>query len=277
MNVRQAKKEGRNTLLFINEKLSFSEDSVGFVSYYKEINKNCDKDNWTRFTNENKEYLHVFYTGSSKNAPAFGCGPSPYFLNISKVINNGDYATAQLIAHELGHCIGLRHTDNPQFTDLPKTDEFGWINCNKNNTSNNIMGYNTCRNYLSPLQVAYIHYRYLNIESLYGCIKQNHNPDQPIYIKKNTSWGKSILSEGDIIVKKNRTLTIMNNLIVAENSSIYLEKRSKIIVNGGKILSPNNNWKGIIECKSEFKKNKKPIFKKNMPSIKIINNGEVVY
>ena len=277
LNVIKAERDGRNTRLHINEKLSFSEDSIGYISYYKEINKNCHKDNWSKITNENKEYLHVFYTGSSKDAPAFGCGPSPYFLNISRVINNGDYASAQLIAHELGHCLGLRHTDNPQFKDLPKTDQFGWIKCNNSTASNNIMGYNTCRNYLSPLQVAYIHYRYSNNENLFGCIKQNYNPNQPIYIRKNTKWGKSVILEKDIIVKKNKTLTISNNLIMADNSSIYLEKKAKLILDSGKIFNPNNKWNGIIKCRSEFKKNKKPIFKRNIPLIDVVNNGKITY
>ena len=134
--------------------------------YLKKVDKNCSKDNWMKHAKEDKNYLHVFYTGASKKGPAFGCGPSPYFLNVSKVISNGGYATAQLTAHELGHCLGLRHTNTPQFNDLPKSDKFGWINCNNTNTSNNIMGYNLCRNYLSPLQIAYIHYRYSTVKEL---------------------------------------------------------------------------------------------------------------
>ena len=60
-----AKKEGRNTLIYFKETLNVSENKVGVISYFKKVNKNCSKDNWVRFTNENKEFLHVFYTGSS--------------------------------------------------------------------------------------------------------------------------------------------------------------------------------------------------------------------
>ena len=80
-------------------------------------------------TNSDKNSIHIFYTGSTVAKPAFGCGPSPYFLNVSRVLFNGGYATAQLTAHELGHCLGLRHTNVPQFDDLPPSDKFGWINC----------------------------------------------------------------------------------------------------------------------------------------------------
>ena len=137
---------------------------------------------------------------------AFGCGPSPFYLNVSKFLENGRYATAQLTAHELGHCIGLRHTNTPQFSDLPRKDKFGWVNCNSKDVSNNIMGYNLCRNYLSPMQIGHIHQRYSTINELSLTTNNLMSNSYEIIIKKNTNWGKNILSKGTIIVKKNKRL-----------------------------------------------------------------------
>ncbi len=275
--VEKVKKIGRNTLIFLKDEVLVSEDTIGIITYYQKIDKNCNKDNWEKYTQKDKNFLHVFYTGASDNGPAFGCGPSPFFLNISKVINNGGYATAQLIAHEFGHCIGLRHTNTPQFKDLPKGDKFGWIKCNESNTSNNIMGYNTCRNYLSPLQIAHVHYRYSNINSLANTIKTISNKKQDVYIYNPTSWNKSIICNGNIIVKKKQTLTITEKIIIPENGYILLEKKAKIIVNGGKILNLQNKWGGIIKCKSEYSRHKLPKKDKNKPVVELLNNGEIIY
>ena len=277
LHTSHTKKEGRNTVIYFKEVLHVSEGSIGVISYFKKVDKNCNKDNWVRFTNENKEYLHVFYTGSSSAVPAFGCGPSPFYLNVSKFLENGRYATAQLTAHELGHCVGLRHTNTPQFSDLPRKDKFGWINCNFNDVSNNIMGYNLCRNYLSPMQIGHIHYRYSSVNELSQTTNNVMPNNSKIIIRKNTNWDKNILSKGTIIIKKNKTLTISKNLLIPKNGLIVLEKNSKLIVDGGRIYSPLNDWRGVLI--KEFKnKNKKWNCRKKVSSqIILLNKGEIVY
>jgi len=276
-HTKKAIRDGNNTLIYLKESISISEDSTGYVSYFKKVDKNCHKDNWIKHAKEDKNYLHVFYTGASKKGPAFGCGPSPYFLNVSKVISNGGYATAQLTAHELGHCLGLRHTNTPQFNDLPKSDKFGWINCNNTNTSNNIMGYNLCRNYLSPLQIAYIHYRYSTVNELCNTTENSNVCSKKINIRKNTKWDKSFISCGDIIVKKNKQLVITKKVTMPAGACIILEKKAKLIVDGGKILSTKNNWEGIVKCKSVYARKKTPKLKRNIPTVEMKNNGEIIY
>ena len=271
------KKEGRNTVIYFKETLNVSEGKVGVISYFQKVNKNCSKDNWVRFTNENKEFLHVFYTGSSSSVPAFGCGPSPFYLNVSKFLENGRYATAQLTAHELGHCIGLRHTNTPQFSDLPRKDKFGWINCNSNNVSNNIMGYNLCRNYLSPMQIGHVHQRYSTISELSLTTNNLISNKSKIVIKKNTHWHKNILSKGTVIIKKNKTLTVSKNLLIPKNGIIVLEKNSKIIVDGGRIYSPSKDWKGIMRKEGKAKTKNRCCRKKISGQIILLNNGKISY
>ena len=272
-----AKKKGRNTVIYIKETLRVSEGRVGFISYFKKVDKNCNKDNWVKFANENKEFLHVFYTGASSSVPAFGCGPSPFYLNVSKFLDNGRYATAQLTAHELGHCIGLRHTNTPQFSDLPRKDKFGWVNCDSNDVSNNIMGYNLCRNYLSPMQIGHIHYRYSTINELSLTTNNLMSNSSKIVIKKNTNWDKNILSKGTLIIKKNKTLTISKNILMPKKGVIVLEKNSKIIVDGGRIYSPSKNWNGIIRKKGKAKNKNWHCRKKVNSQVILLNNGKISY
>ena len=61
-SVKRIKKKGANTVLTLENDIQISEDTIGFVTYYKKIDKNCSRDNWINLTKENKDYLHVFYT-----------------------------------------------------------------------------------------------------------------------------------------------------------------------------------------------------------------------
>ena len=277
-HVKEIQKKENNTLIYVKEKINISETNNGFISYYTKQDKNCSKENWMKYTNSDKNYLHIFYTGSSSQKIAFGCGPSPFYLNFSGATKNGKFANAQLLSHEIGHCIGLKHTDRPQFDDLPSSDKFGWINCNNTNTSNNIMGYNKCRRYLSPLQIAYVHYRYSNNEDLYPTIYQKYEKENISYVTDNDVWDKCIFMQNDIIIKKNKTLIIRDKLTMAKNRSIILEKKSKLIVDGGTIKGGiNKDWNGIIKCKSEFNRTKMPSRVKNIAIVETRNNGKINY
>lgn len=236
------------------------------MTYYKEQNDNCSLDLWEKYTNSDETALHVFYTGSSKSSIAFGCGPTPYYLNVSNLIKGGDWAGAQLTAHELGHTIGLRHTNYPQFDDLPKKDKFGFIECNSTETSNNIMGYNICRNYLSPKQIGYVHYLYTTREDRIRLTYANEKIDTAnIEIWENTHWNKYMVVRQDIIVKRGQTLVISKPLHMAEGAAIYVEAKAKLIVQAeGKIYNCfGSEWDGPILCKSYLMKKRMPCKKKN--------------
>ena len=64
---------------------------------------------------------------------------------------------------------------------------------------------------------------------------------------------------------------------MSNNTALILEKKSKLIIDGGKILIGRDYWNGIIKCKSEFNKKKRPSKDKNMPKIQILNNGVINY
>ncbi len=263
-----------NTYIILKEKLE-NDIIDGYITYYRKIDKNCWKDNWEKLANSDKNSIHVFYTGASSTQPAFGCGPSPYFLNLSKLDLNGDYASASLTAHELGHCIGLRHTNVPQFNDLPPKDKFGFIPCDTISVSNNIMGYNKCRNYLSPKQIGFIHQQYSNDTAIIRTTANGeYNSSNNIKIRLKTTWEKSILVSGDIIIKPGRKLIVKNMVSMAEGANIYLSKKAKLIIDGGLITNNHGGkWGGVIICKSYSKRTKKPFRKANYGEIIFKNEG----
>ena len=273
-----SKKKGVNTSELILKELPQNIEEIKELYYFRKTDLNCDRYLWEKYTKRDSNYIHIFYTGSSSQNIAFGCGPSPYFLNVSNFIKGGDWANAQLLAHELGHTIGLSHTNYPQFDDLPLKDKFGFIPCDNKLTSNNIMGYNQCRNYLSPKQVGYVHQLYSEKpERIRITTANEYDAKNTFIIWNDTTWNKSLLVTGDIVVKKRQVLTINNNIHLSEGSTIFLEKKSKIILNGVTISNQfNTNWKGIVFCKSIMNPNKKVRNRKKKGKLTLLNKSRIM-
>lgn len=264
------------TVLKLDKKLK-SSPKGSKITFYSENNYNCSNDIWQNLLGGDQNYLHVIYTGSSLKALAFGCGPSPYFLNVSSFINGGDWANAQLAAHELGHCIGLNHTDNPQFDDLPRRDKFGFIECDSVEVSNNIMGYNKCRRYLSPKQIAYVHMLYnTDPNRIKTTIYCQYNWKNSITVNKNLVWNRAYVVGGDLIIRKNKTLHLKGMISMPRNGKIILEDGAKIIVDGTTITnSCGESWGGIVYCKKYKGGKTKLKTPKKKGSIEFKNGGKL--
>ncbi len=219
----------------------------GKITYFKEYDKNCSKRNYDEYCAKDNSVLTVFYTGSASSTTAYGCGPSPYYLNFCNVQHGGDWANAQLLLHEIGHTIGLSHTNRPQFNDLPKTDKFCFCDCNDKDVSNNIMGYNVCRSYLSPFQLGHVHRKYtVEKKRISLTTRCDFNPNEVIWIDSNTVWDRNKVVNKDIVVTKWSTLEITEDIGFAEGVTIYLEKRSALELKGAKLTNRcGGRWIGV--------------------------------
>ncbi|MFI5203960.1 MAG: hypothetical protein ACHQF2_05635 [Flavobacteriales bacterium] len=265
--------DGKYTHLAVNEPVKAS-IKKGKISYRFGDDNNCSGNLYEKLGRGNDSVLHIFLTGASYNDIAFGCGPSFRYFNMTNMWPKTNWADAQLMAHELGHCLGLSHTDHPQFDDLPKTDKFGWFDCDTIAVSNNIMGYNKCRNYLSPKQIAHVHKLYsTDKQRLLTTCNYQYHADRPYFTGGGkTTWQRNMVLQGDLVVRKNSKLIIKGTVHLPAGASLYIEENAVVEVDGGCITNMvNGQWKGIVYCRKY--NSKKSLRKKG--KVIILNNGKI--
>jgi hypothetical protein len=267
----------KKTFIKVKEKIIPTDKTK--LTYTALQDKNCLDDLWKKIAKEDKNYIHFFYTGASSDVATFGCGPSPFYFNLSKYHLSGVWALAQLVAHELGHCLGLSHTNFPQFDDLPKTDKFGFDDCDSIAVSNNIMGYNKCRRYLSPKQIAYIHKNYTTRSELIKTTTLcDYQPNEIVDIFYNTEWNRAMAINKDIVIRKRKKLTVNCQLALAAGVTIYIEDKAKLIVNNTTITNLcGKQWNGIVYCKkfTSGYKSLKPSKKRG--KVEFVNGGKMEF
>jgi len=257
------------TTLKIDNPSQINLQNSSLINVLIEKDKNQNGDNFSLYGANDPAYLHVFWTGgTSANTTGGGVGiTNANWINIefSSAYNGHlNWSTYQLLAHEIGHVLTLNHTHenggSPQFSDLPAVDlgaNFG-DDCNTDpNVSNNIMGYNICRRYMSPLQVASMR-MYLNKNAngrriVEGCHKF---AGQETYITTNTTWNHSQSIPSNIIISNNARLTINCSIFMNADTKIIVRPGADLVVDGGGIYSncATQRWGGIVVEGDSYKK-----------------------
>jgi len=190
---------------------------------------------------------------------------------------NNFWISGGLLAHEIGHCLGLFHTvfkkrpvndycdDTPTYPENP--DCWNDVTC-----SNNMMDYNADKNALSACQLGRIHY-YISSKGP-GDIKDAilkdwclFHPDSTVYIQnfeKITLNGEYRL-QGNLVLYPHSELILNGTIHLPQNASITLHPKAKLIVNGTITNFCGDLWQGIYAYKK----------KKQNLSEQIIVNGKI--
>ncbi len=184
--------------------------------------------------------------------------------NANLIANEG-----ALLAHELGHILGLSHTTYTESThiqpegcclDIQPSDFWidplpigeGCATASLTGQSNNMMSQNAyCNTYFSPQQMAVMHYHLradqtvlLTQNSYNNDISRNSVADYDVVT--NQSFMNDRYFKGNITVKSGKTLTVYCKLGMAKGTKIMVENGARLAVIGGTITNISGQmWNGV--------------------------------
>jgi hypothetical protein len=225
--------------------------------------------------------INIFF--SEDTLKALGCGGGGHSFGgpgtqgiVSNAIAMGFCGSQKVgsapepIAHEIGHIFGLLHPHDPLATpiapayvptpldlDYPKEasvrDTARWCIPVNDSSSSNIMAYNwKCRSYLSPHQIATIHYLTQTFRTNSLLIKMpkpslcnvNHTKDTTYNSNKVIITNK--IFEGDVIINPGVELTVTCDVWMSANAKVIVKPGAKLLILGGAFRSICGGlWKGI--------------------------------
>lgn len=170
----------------------------------------------------------------------------------------------RLLNHELGHCLGLRHSwgrndgcdDTPAHSNCWNYTQNG-SDCDSL-VSNNIMDYNAHAGAWTPCQIATVHYNLSNkkyrVRSLLKKTWCHYDTSKTIRIQKgeDINWNSAKDLEGDIIIEDGGSLTIRCRVSIPPNGRIIVKSQAKLILDGATLENDcGKSWKGIEVWKSK--------------------------
>ncbi len=210
--------------------------------------------------------LNIFYFSYTGGA-TYGMGHmGDPMIEIGVNPNNYDTHTG-LLAHELGHIFQLGHTFNGCYLDDGFDDTFhpdanvAWADCGPDvlqipysqctdlhlyGVSNNLMGYNKCKDYLSPSQMGYAMRAALNLEMLYNLFADEVDT-LSTEINDTIIWNHNHFLNHTLTINSGGHLTITDSLIVGTGAKIIVKPGARLYVDGTAIISrePQDKWHGI--------------------------------
>jgi len=151
------------------------------------------------------------------------------------------------LGHELGHSLGLLHSNKHHGTNKC---EYSIMNQKFKNP----------KNWLPPSEVGKMH-RCLRMTNIRNFLSEEVYSPIPWIISEDTDIDVNYKAYEDIIVGNGATLKVSCTLVMSPECKIILKEGATLDLSEGKVLPvENRKWKGV-----EFPKNKKCFLKKKKP------------
>ncbi len=214
-------------------------------------------------TNEESE-LNIFlchHYDTTKNSPTGGCGPSDHWAvmynHYEDYLTNGDrmWLKSRGILHEIGHTFGLSHTHSPdQFSDTYSPEYYtanypdGWCDPTTDyQCSNNVMGYNKSKTYLSPYQLGEIHRVFSGDYHTRFLTFCDYDSNNTTTINSSQTWDIGKVFGGDIRITSGNTLTVECMISLPPGGKIIVESGGTLVLDGAHLTNSCENglWNGI--------------------------------
>lgn len=259
----------------------FHDDDELFFMNNRGKKKNIfTKDVYEKYGIQKDEVLNIFVMGvhpdsvtsktykMSSNGVAFGKWvklASWFYFIKNKNWKTGDefefneyWYSQRLLNHEIGHCLGLRHswTRSDGCDDTPRHPNC-W-NYTKNGSrcdtevSNNIMDYTAHAGAWTPCQIGITHYNMSNKDNrIRNLLKKTwceFDEAQTIKIQsgEDITWKAAKDLHGNIIVKNKAKLNIGCRVSLPPNAKIIVEPKGQLILDGATLENDCGQlWKGI--------------------------------
>jgi hypothetical protein len=243
------------------------------TDYFKTGKFNCKQNDDTTTLKIFLFYYHPKFTDTTQIISARGVAGTLYNLNcytgaqtsmwgmhkhsLLNPNNNTAYIYANLLNHEVGHILGLRHSwSNDGLEDTPDNPNCWNLDPNKPGcdhpkfVSNNVMDYNADQSALTPMQLKVVNNQIFSYKGYIQGVSPDFD-DAFSYIIPTGQHDTIYISrqqKGNITIKQGATLTIIGcNLYMNTGTKIIVENGARLTVDRGRIGSyhPTRYWAGI--------------------------------
>lgn len=229
---------------------------------------------------ERLENLNIFvygnhdtlYNHASATPPSYNNFDYFQYVRAYYWIHEADWSISGLLAHELAHIMGLRHTyigggaspisdqSDPEFlkdvflVSLPNisncphryTKDIDPYAVNGDSVTNNILGGTSKEYYISPMQAGQMH-RALVLSSARKYVTSAKS-EVPLVITDEQAWDIDMKLYQDLVIENGAKLTLTCHLIMNPDTRIIIKPGGKLTIDGAVIgtdIFEKNMWQGI--------------------------------